>query len=138
MKYTLYTRTFHECFCLGVNELRTLYPTSKERKLPVNLTMSFCYIFIMRLLGKKVLSYCHCTNFWIICFCLLSFISECVANVQMNMRQRNLNQGGKYNSWTLVINRNTKESKKPSIKCREKFRRNFMSRICLYFWNHDY
>ena len=30
--------------------------------------------------------------------CLLSFISECVTNEQMHMRQRNLNQGGKYNS----------------------------------------
>ena len=33
-----------------------------------------------------------------ISLCLLSFISECVTNEQMHMRQRNLNQGGKYNS----------------------------------------
>ena len=134
MKYTLYTRTFHECFSLGVNELRTLYPTSKWRKLLVIVTMGYSYIFIKSL---KYYDIAIVTTFRL-SLCLLSFISECVTNEQMHMRQRNLNQGGKYNSWTLVINRNTKESKKPSIKCRGKFRRNFMSRICLYFWNHDY
>ena len=102
MKYTLYTRTFHECFCLGVNELRTLYPTSKWRKLLVIVTMGYSYIFILRIHVLKIESqkYYHIAIVTIfrLSLCLLSFISECVTNEQMHMRQRNLNQGGKYNS----------------------------------------
>ena len=94
MKYTLYTRTFHECFSLGVNELRTLYPTSKLRKLLVIVTMGYSYIFIK---SQKYYDTAIVTTFRL-SLCLLSFISECVTNERMHIRPRNLNQGGKYNS----------------------------------------